>query len=159
MRAPRAAVSCCRSSRGVCSFARTRRGHSRRAQPDPAPPRRVFGYKNICMPYLSFVCGMCKAAHQAYSHRVKVRRALARAAAAPPSHVRPLTRRAQEINQSNFSTAEVDSLRPRNGGGNDRVRRTWLARCGADAPERPRDADPLDKFKAFVLMAYEQRRW
>ena len=36
---------------------------------------RVFGYKNIVMAYRTFVCGLCKAAHQGYSHRVKVRHA------------------------------------------------------------------------------------
>ena len=39
----------------------------------------VFGYKNICMPYKSFVCGLCKAAHQGFSHRVKVRAGRTRA--------------------------------------------------------------------------------
>lgn len=44
---------------------------SRSHQTPPTP--RVFGYKNICMPFRTFVCGLCKAAHQAFSHRVKVR--------------------------------------------------------------------------------------
>ena len=34
---------------------------------------KVFGFKNICMPFRTFVCSMCKAAHQSFSHRVKVR--------------------------------------------------------------------------------------
>jgi hypothetical protein len=34
---------------------------------------KIFGFKNICMPFRTFVCSMCKAAHQSFSHRVKVR--------------------------------------------------------------------------------------
>lgn len=95
---------------------------------------KVFGFKNICMPFRIFVCGTCKAAHQAYSHRVK------------------------EINQSNFTQAEVDSLRPPRGS-NDLCRQTWLGKLPRDAPERPREGDPLEKFKAFVHAAYESKRW
>lgn len=32
-----------------------------------------FGHGNIVARFKSFVCGDCKSAHQAYSHRVKVR--------------------------------------------------------------------------------------
>lgn len=43
---------------------------------------KVFGFKNIVVKFRTFVCGHCKAAHQAYSHRVKVR------PPAPPCRVR-----------------------------------------------------------------------
>lgn len=55
--------------------------------------------------------------------------------------------------------AEVEGLRPQNGGSNDAARRTWLARCPPDLPARPRPGDPLEKFKAFILAAYEDGRW
>ena len=32
-----------------------------------------FGHSNVVVKYKSFVCSDCKSAHQAYSHRVKVR--------------------------------------------------------------------------------------
>lgn len=31
-----------------------------------------FGHGNVVVKFRSFVCGDCKSAHQAYSHRVKV---------------------------------------------------------------------------------------
>ena len=95
----------------------------------------AFGHGNVCMPFKSFVCGSCKSAHQAFSHRVK------------------------SATQSNWSAAEVESLKARSGGGNDACRRSWLARCAPDAPERPRAGDHPDRYKAFVVAAYEERRW
>lgn len=47
---------------------------------------KLFGYKNLCMPFRTFVCGTCKAAHQSFSHRVKVRAA---APCLPPSFPAP----------------------------------------------------------------------
>ena len=32
-----------------------------------------FGFSHVCVKYNIFVCPKCKSAHQAYSHRVKVR--------------------------------------------------------------------------------------
>eukprot|EP00966_Prymnesium_polylepis_P307726 7111172-Prymnesium_polylepis.1 len=34
-----------------------------------------MGFKNVCMKFKIFICDDCKSAHQAYSHRCKVRRA------------------------------------------------------------------------------------
>ena len=65
----------------------------------------------------------------------------------------------QEVNQSTFSMADVEALRPANGGSNDAARRTWLAKCPADLPARPKPGDPLEKFKQFILAAYEDGRW
>jgi hypothetical protein len=136
---------------------------------DCGKEEKIFGYKNICMPFRIFVCGTCKAAHQSFSHRVKVRALCAQPVQVSASCVhslpsqRPLSpphsnSAVQEINQSNVTPQEVESLRPPRGS-NDACRQTWLARCPANAPERPREGDPLEKYKAFVHMAYESRRW
>lgn len=50
---------------------------------------KIFGFKNICMPFRTFVCSMCKAAHQSFSHRVKVRRHHHRPCARARAHVCP----------------------------------------------------------------------
>lgn len=47
---------------------------------------KIFGFKNIVVKFRTFVCGHCKAAHQAFSHRVKVR---ARAQGAPQPLAHP----------------------------------------------------------------------
>ena len=86
----------------------------------------MFGHGNVCMPFRTFVCGSCKSAHQAFSHRVK------------------------SITQSHWTAAEVESLRARSGGGNDNCRRSWLALCPLDSCERPHEGDHPDKYKAFV---------
>jgi len=96
---------------------------------------KIFGFKNIVVKFRTFVCGHCKAAHQSFSHRVK------------------------ELNQSTFTMAEVELLRPSNGGSNNAARRTWLARVPPDFRGRPCPGDPLPKFKEFILAAYENRQW
>jgi hypothetical protein len=93
------------------------------------------GHGNVCVPFRSFVCGTCKSAHQAYSHRVK------------------------SATQSNWTLAEVEQLKARSGGGNDACRRSWLALCAPGDPARPRDGDHPDRYKAFVVAVYEQRRF
>ena len=40
-----------------------------------------LGFKNVCVKFQIFICDDCKSAHQAYSHRCKVR-------TAPPARVR-----------------------------------------------------------------------
>ena len=85
-----------------------------------------FGFGAVCVPFKCFVCSNCKSALQAYSHRVK------------------------SITQSNWTPAEADALRARNGGGNDALRRSWLANCAPDCFERPREGEHPDRYKAFV---------
>ena len=120
----------------------------------------VFGWKNICMPYKTFVCSTCKSAHQSFSHRVKVR-ALIGDDPCIASLTRPslISAFPQEINQSNFDAADLRGLKPANGGSNDAARRSYLARLPPDSPLRPREGDNLNKYKDFVKMAYEERRW
>ena len=70
---------------------------------------KIFGFKIIVVKFRTFVCGDCKAAHQSFSHRVKVR-ALCRGgggrarlaflafpppAPAPPSHTNANPNRAR----------------------------------------------------------------
>jgi hypothetical protein len=37
-----------------------------------------MGFKDVCMKFKIFICGDCKSAHQAFSHRCKVRPLLRR---------------------------------------------------------------------------------
>lgn len=131
---------------------------------------KIFGFKNIVVKFRTFVCGHCKAAHQAFSHRVKVRARAGRASTIgtppQPAHLcnpstcaRTPSPTPQEVNQSTFTMAEVEMLRPANGGSNNAARRTWLARVPADYRGRPCPGDPLPKFKDFILAAYENRQW
>ena len=57
------------------------------------------GFRNICVKFDVFVCGDCKAAHQAFSHRIK------------------------GINMSTFTEEELDRLHATS---NAQVAATWL---------------------------------
>ena len=92
-----------------------------------------FGHGNVCMPFKTFVCSNCKSAHQAYSHRVK------------------------SISQSNWNSSEVESLKSRSGGGNEKCRQTWLSKCPNDL--KPKEGDHPDRIKAFIVAAYEEKRY
>ena len=37
------------------------------------PYEDKMGFKDVCMKFKIFICGDCKSAHQAFSHRCKVR--------------------------------------------------------------------------------------
>ena len=37
------------------------------------PHEDRMGFNNVCMKFKIFICGDCKSAHQAFSHRCKVR--------------------------------------------------------------------------------------
>ena len=99
------------------------------------PYQRSLGHSSACMPFRIFVCGTCKSALQAYSHRVK------------------------SLSQSTFTAAEVDSFKPRAGGGNDAARRTWMGRLPPGDVFRPRAGDDMSRFKAFVVRVYEERAY
>eukprot|EP01045_Picozoa_sp_COSAG04_P033268 COSAG04_NODE_6820_length_1249_cov_0.890435_1_plen_113_part_01 len=60
-----------------------------------------YGFKSACVKFDTFVCGDCKSAHQAISHRIK------------------------GVSMSTFTEEEVDRLRD---GGNRLCQDTWLGR-------------------------------
>jgi hypothetical protein len=91
----------------------------------------------VCVKYQSFVCDMCKSAHQSFSHRTK------------------------SVTMSTWTMEEVKALDERNGGGNEWCRAKWFARLSDSEEQRwmPKEGDPLDNFKRFVHMAYEDSKW
>ena len=64
-----------------------------------------LGFRNICVKFDCFVCSDCKAAHQAFSHRIK------------------------GINMSTFTEEEVDRLHATS---NDQLAAEWLGRLTRD---------------------------
>jgi len=64
-----------------------------------------LGFRNICVKFDCFVCSDCKAAHQAYSHRIK------------------------SINMSTFTVEEVDRLQATS---NDQLASEWLGRLSRE---------------------------
>lgn len=59
---------------------------------------------------------------------------------------------------SSWTQAEVDKLKPENGGGNDNAKKIWLAKKSAEK-EMPQQGDNLDKFKDFIRKAYEEKKY
>lgn len=88
-----------------------------------------FGHSHICEKYHTFVCSLCKSAHQSFSMRVK------------------------SITMSNWTKAQVDELRDENGGGNDAGREKWLHHW-TPSNRKPTKDDKLDDFKRFVEKVY-----
>ncbi|RYY34342.1 hypothetical protein EON62_03390, partial [archaeon] len=87
------------------------------------------------MPFRCFVCGNCKTALQEFSFRVK------------------------SVTMSNFTAEEVDSLRARNGGGNEWCRRTFMGRMSPTDPLRLKEGDGREKARAFVQRVFEDRAY
>jgi len=91
------------------------------------------GFHTVCIKYLTFVCNLCKTAHQAVSHRCK------------------------SLTMSSWDTGEVLQLKKH---GNDYARRVWLANAPAVGEGgRPREGDDVNVFKRFVVEAYERKRY
>lgn len=94
-----------------------------------------LGFSAVCVKYNVFVCGDCKSAHQAYSHRCK------------------------SVTMSNWTAAEVDALREERGGGNAYNRKKIFAKLPPASSSWPRKGCHPDERKAFVLNAYSDRNW
>ncbi|CAI5739564.1 unnamed protein product [Hyaloperonospora brassicae] len=89
-----------------------------------------FGHQNVCEKVRTFVCSSCKSAHQSFSMRVK------------------------SVSMSNWTMAQVDALRERNGGGNARAARVWFGRWDESLLRRPTKDDPLEYYKHFIDRVY-----
>lgn len=100
-----------------------------------APSR--LGFSAVCVKYGSFVCDLCKSAHQSFSHRTK------------------------SVTMSTWTIEEVRALDEKNGGGNDWCRARWFAKISESELERyaPKEGEPLDNYKKFVHMTYELGKW
>lgn len=94
-----------------------------------------LGFSAVCVKYQIFVCGDCKSAHQAYSHRCK------------------------SVTMSNWTADEVDALREDRGGGNAYNRKKTFAQLPPASSSWPRKGCHPDERKAFVLNAYSDRNW
>lgn len=93
-----------------------------------------YGFKNCCVKYDTFVCSNCKAAHQAFSHRMK------------------------GITMSTFTREEVDRLHDR---GNVAAERTWLGKLSREDVERmaPSKEDRPEVWHRWIERIYERREF
>lgn len=93
-----------------------------------------FGFSNVCVPYKSFVCDICKSAHQSYSHRVK------------------------NTLMSTFTMDEVKTLQFEKGGGNLHCRAKWYANLTDEEYEsmRPGENASLATVKKWINKVYEK---
>jgi hypothetical protein len=96
-----------------------------------------LGFGSVCSKYNTFVCDLCKTSHQAFSHRCK------------------------SITMSHFAMEEVDQLKEENGGGNVAARAKWLANISQQELDiiKPKLNDPIDKYKRFVQIVYEEKKY
>jgi hypothetical protein len=92
-----------------------------------------FGFQAVCMAYKTFVCGDCKSAHQAFSHRCK------------------------SVGMSIWTAQEVASLVEANGGGNIVAAKQWLA--SVSETTQPSPDSHIDVKKSFVDRAYNKKEW
>eukprot|EP00908_Phaeocystis_cordata_P000985 Transcript_11064.p1 GENE.Transcript_11064~~Transcript_11064.p1 ORF type:complete len:512 (+),score=176.98 Transcript_11064:71-1606(+) len=116
-----------------------------------------MGFKDVCMKYKIFICSDCKSAHQAYSHRCKVRRRPP--STSQPRHApKPHLRSSQSVTMSNWTMAEVEVLKHENGGGNAINMAKMFARFPEGA-KRPTKGCHPDDLKAFINEAYNDLRW
>ena len=86
-------------------------------------------------PFKTFICSNCKSAHQGYSHRVK------------------------SISMSSWTQDEVSELKSKNGGGNKKARKIWLADYDTAKKHMPKKGDSLDKYKDFINKVYELKKF
>ena len=94
---------------------------------------KKFGFGTVCIKYLTFVCNNCKSSHQAISHRCK------------------------SLTMSSWTEGEVLQLKTH---GNDHARATWLANAPPIGTHgRPKEGDPIDVFKRFIVDAYEHKKY
>jgi hypothetical protein len=96
-----------------------------------------LGFGSVCSKYNTFVCDLCKTSHQAFSHRCK------------------------SVTMSHFSMDEVELIREENGGGNVAAKARWLANISREELDaiKPRANDPVDKYKRFVQLVYEDKKY
>ena len=93
-----------------------------------------YGFKSACVKFDTFVCGDCKSAHQAISHRIK------------------------GVSMSTFTEEEVDRLRD---GGNRLCQDTWLGRLSRQevCDMCPRKDDRPDVWHRWIERIYERREF
>jgi hypothetical protein len=99
------------------------------------PAVAPLGFRDVCVKFGgAFVCGDCKSAHQAFSHRVK------------------------SLGQSTFEAAEVDSIAR---GGNALVAATWLGRLSREqiAAMAPKPGAKNTEWHAWIRRIYEEREF
>jgi len=94
-----------------------------------------LGFNAICVKFQIFVCGDCKSAHQAFSHRCK------------------------SVTMSNWNKDEVRALTGAAGGGNVANMAKYFAKLPADSPQWPVKGCHPNDLKEFVRIAYEEKRW
>jgi Putative GTPase activating protein for Arf len=98
------------------------------------PATAPLGFRDVCVKFPSFVCSDCKAAHQAFSHRIK------------------------SLGMSTFDVAEVDALAS---GGNAAIAATWLGKLDRDAiaAAAPRKDAKLSDWHAWIRRIYLDREF
>ena len=92
-----------------------------------------YGFSSVCIKYLTFVCNLCKTAHQAVSHRCK------------------------SLSMSSWDQGEVLKLKKH---GNAHARKVWLAMAPQPGVGgRPKEGDDVNVFKRFVVTVYENKKY
>lgn len=92
-----------------------------------------FGFSTVCIKYYTFVCNLCKTAHQAVSHRCK------------------------SLTMSSWDQGEVLKLKRH---GNEVARNTWLANAPpVGQGGRPKEGDDVNVFKRFIVTVYENKKY
>lgn len=97
-----------------------------------------LGHGYVCEKYKTFVCSLCKSAHQSYSMRVK------------------------SITMSNWNEKEVNQLKEMYGGGNDIARKMYFAHwtsASNNGLRKPTKDDNLEYFKHFISRIYIDREF
>lgn len=98
------------------------------------PASAALGFRDVCVKFGAFVCSDCKAAHQAFSHRVK------------------------SLGMSTFEGVEVDTLRS---GGNASVAATWLGKLSREqvAAQAPKPGAKHTEWHAWIRRIYEEKEF
>lgn len=92
-----------------------------------------YGFSTVCIKYYTFVCNLCKTAHQAVSHRCK------------------------SLTMSSWDQGEVLKLMKN---GNVVAGKTWLAAAPPIGQGgRPKEGDDVNVFKRFVVATYDGKRY
>ena len=92
-----------------------------------------YGFSSVNIKHFTFVCNLCKTAHQAVSHRCK------------------------SLTMSSWDQGEVLKLKKH---GNNYARKVWLATAPEPGiGGRPKEGDDVNVFKRFVVTVYENRRY
>ena len=93
----------------------------------------MFGFKNVCSKFGTFVCDGCKSAHQGISHRCKT------------------------IGQASFTAEDIELLRR----GNDYAEKTYLGRLtrAQVCAMAPKGNPPAVEWQAWIMKVYERKEF